>query len=213
MMTGLLAFAALLVLNPVAVSGGSVQAGYYAVRYPGENGPFASKRAAVADGLTVLRARADAEDWGCEWLILISRDRYGRWWHTSPKTGREVAPNMCEVAYSSAEIRRPGSTLVATAHTHPRGDLFPDPRPDPPDNRNGHEMFLLRSDGQVWRFGPHSRAARPYSAARTCSTGAAGRARAGRPGRGAATGGCRTPSRCWRARFPTRCGSSCRCSR
>jgi hypothetical protein len=155
--------ALLLVNQPFASNGGGAQRrAYYAVRYPSENGPFPSKRAAVGAALAALHARADAEDWGCEWLSLISRDRYGGWWHTSPKTGSEVAPNQCEVAYSSAEIRRPGSRLAATAHTHPRGDLFPDPRPDPEDNRNDHEMFLLRSDGQAWRFAPHSFAATPY---------------------------------------------------
>lgn len=135
------------------------------VRYPGENGPFSSKRAAVDAGVAALRARATAEDWQCEWLAMISRDRQGRWWHTSPKTGSEVAPNTCEVTYSSREIRRPGSTLVATVHTHPRGDVFPDPRPNPPDNRNSHEMFVVRSDGRTWRFAPRSFIPTPYGAA------------------------------------------------
>jgi hypothetical protein len=156
-MTALLSLVALVLANPPGAPDVVQQRhAYYARHYAGENGPFPSKSAALDAGLAVLRLRATAEDWGCEWLILISRDRYGRWWHTSPKTGSEVAPNQCEVTYSSAEIPRPGSQLFATAHTHPRGDLFPDPRPDPPDNRNDHEMFVLRSDGGVWRFAPRS---------------------------------------------------------
>lgn len=125
---------------------------YYAARYGGENGPFVSRHRAIDASLTMLFQHAEAEDWGCEWLSLLSRDRYGRWWFSTPKTGHAAGPNQCEVSYSSAEIRRPDSRLVSTAHTHPRGDVFPDPRPNPPDNRNSHPMFLVRSDGRIWHF-------------------------------------------------------------
>lgn len=133
-----------------------VRRAYYSLRYAGENGPFRSKPAAVHAGLMALYSHAEAERWGCEWLIMLSRDRYGAWWYSTPKTGHEIAPNQCEVSYASTEIRRPGSTLVATAHTHPKGDLLPDPRPNPPDNQNAHPMFLVRSNGTIWYFAPRS---------------------------------------------------------
>jgi hypothetical protein len=132
------------------------QQAYYAARYQGEHGPFASQQQAIDASLTMLYKHAEAERWGCEWLTLQSRDRYGRWWYSTPKTGHAAGPNQCEVRYSSAELRRPDSTLVGTAHTHPRGDVFPDPRPKPPDNQNPHPMLLVRSDGSIWHFPPAS---------------------------------------------------------
>ena len=143
-----------------AASGGDAAAArraYYAVRYPGEQGPFKRRQQAVDAAVLALSARARSEEWWTEWLALIFHDRYGKWWHSLPKEGRVVSVGQCAVSYSAREIRRPGSTLVSTAHTHPRGDLFPDPRPDSPDNRNAQEMFLLRSDGGVWFFKPHDR--------------------------------------------------------
>jgi len=129
---------------------------YYAVRYPGEQGPFARHQEAVDAALRALGARAESENWWTEWLTLITRDRYGKWWYSPPKEGQVLAARQCQVSYSIREVARPGSTLVSTAHTHPRGDLFPDPRGEAsPDNQNPHEMFLLRSDGDIWFFRPH----------------------------------------------------------
>lgn len=131
------------------------RAGYYRIHYPGEHGPFATRQEAIDAGLVALEVRAQAGAWSCEWLIFYTSDRYGAWWYSDPKEGHPVGAGTCEVAYSEREVRRPGSKLVATAHSHPRGDLFPDPRPRPPDNQNDHEMFLLRSDDNVWFFRPH----------------------------------------------------------
>lgn len=139
---------------------------YYAAHYPDEHGPFARRQDAVDAALLALHAHAETERWWTEWLTLVTRDRYGKWWHTSPKEGRVLGARQCAVSYSASEVRRPGSTLVSTAHTHPRGDLFPDPRPSPPDNRNPHEMFLLRSDGNVWFFKPHETRTKLYGRVR-----------------------------------------------
>jgi hypothetical protein len=139
---------------------------YYAVRYPGEKGPFVRQQEAIDAALLALSAHAESENWWTEWLTLVTRDRYGKWWHSPPKEGRVLAARQCQVSYSISEIRRPGSTLVSTAHTHPRGDLFPDPRPTSPDNRNPHEMFLLRSDGNVWFFRPHETTPKLYGRVR-----------------------------------------------
>ena len=128
---------------------------YYAIHYAGEHGPFASRQGAIDAALRALGGHAASESWWTEWLTLVTRDRFGKWWYSSPKEGQVLAARQCQVSYSIREIRRPGSTLVSTAHTHPRGDVFPDPRPTSPDNQNPHEMFLLRSDGNVWFFKPH----------------------------------------------------------
>jgi hypothetical protein len=146
----------------LALSGDARKRAYYAAVYPNEHGPFVRRQDAIEAGLFALHARAEAGDWGCEWLTMFTRDRYGKWWYTTPKEGGEAGPGECQVSYSSREVRRPGSTLVATAHSHPRGDVFPDPRPDPDDNRNAQEMFLLRSDGNVWHFGPRQTRATLY---------------------------------------------------
>jgi hypothetical protein len=134
---------------------GARKAAYYAVHYPGEQGPFASRQQAIDAALLALNSHAESEKWWTEWLTLVTRDRYGKWWHSLPKEGQVLAARQCAVSYSISEVRRPGSTLVSTVHTHPRGDVFPDPRPRSPDNQNPHEMFLLRSDGNVWFFRPH----------------------------------------------------------
>ena len=128
---------------------------YYAVHYPGEHGPFADRGKAIDAALIALNGRATTGDWACEWLIIYSRDRYGAWWYNEPKEGHARGPNECVVSYSERELRRPGSRLMGTAHNHPRGDVFPDPRPSPLDNQNDQEMFLLRHDGGVWYFPPH----------------------------------------------------------
>jgi hypothetical protein len=150
---------------------------YYAVHYPGEHGPFAHRQEAIDAALRALAAQAESESWRTEWLTLVTRDRYGKWWHSLPKEGQVLAARQCQVTYSIREIGRPGSTLVSTAHNHPHGDLFPDPRASSPDNRNPHEMFLLRDDGNVWYFKPHDTRAKLYGhvaggALETCYAGA-----------------------------------------
>ena len=141
----------------VAVDGPTpARRAYYAVHYPGEQGPFTSRQEAIDAALRALGAHAESQRWWTEWLTLITRDRYGKWWHSPPKEGQVLAARQCQVSYSIREVQRPGSRLVSTAHTHPRGDLFPDPRAGAsPDNQNPHEMFLLRSDGDIWFFRPH----------------------------------------------------------
>jgi hypothetical protein len=44
-----------------------------------------------------LNARAESEQWWTEWLALIFRDRYGKWWHSAPKEGRVVSVGLCAV--------------------------------------------------------------------------------------------------------------------
>jgi len=149
--------------QPVAADDAAARRAYYAAHYPGERGPFGGRQEAVDAALRALAAHAESEQWWTEWLTLITRDRYGKWWHSLPKEGQVLAARQCQVSYSIREVRRPGSTLVSTAHTHPRGDLFPDPRGEAsPDNQNPHGMYLLRSNGDVWFFRPHETRPKPY---------------------------------------------------
>lgn len=164
-LAGTLVVLASLVVGSTSVAApdaASARRTYYAVHYPGEHGPFAQRQAAIDAALRALGARAESESWRTEWLTLVTRDRYGKWWHSLPKEGQVLAARQCQVTYSIREVGRPGSTLVSTAHTHPHGDLFPDPRATSPDNRNSHEMFLLRDDGNVWYFKPHDTRAKLY---------------------------------------------------
>jgi hypothetical protein len=129
-----------------AAEASAEKAAYYSTRYPGEVGPFETFTEVLHAGVNDLYYYNYMTRYTMEWGTVFFKDRYGKWWYTAAVTDmREdsvtLDPNQL--------IRRPGSTVGASAHSHPQNDSQ-----SPTDNSSPYYMFVVQPDGLIYIYQP-----------------------------------------------------------
>src|SRR5690348_12227740 len=135
------------------------QRAYYAYSDPSEVGPYVSMQAALHDALMASYWNQAAELPGeGEWGSMIYKDRYGLYWFTAPIRGVVLPDGSWVTMLNAGSISRPGSTVVASEHTHPKGTYDPtgSGTTNGGDNQSDHPMFVIKGDDTVWYFPPNT---------------------------------------------------------
>lgn len=89
---------------------------------------------------------------------IIYVDRYGKYWVTAPTDGYRTAGGDWRTDLHVSDVLRPGSTIVATVHTHPmtRDNGSPDTtgilEDVDGDNATRFPQWVLRGDGAIIYF-------------------------------------------------------------
>ena len=136
------------------------QRAYYAYSIPVRFRPYVSMQAALHDALMASYWNQAAELPGeGEWGSMIYKDRYGLYWFTAPMRGVVLPDGSWITMLNTGSISRPGSTVVASEHTHPKGTSH-DPTgsgtTNGGDNQSDHPMFVIKGDDTVWYFPPNT---------------------------------------------------------
>lgn len=145
---------------------------YYATRYDNENGPYTTYDEAIRASQYMLWNAVHLwmqGDSNLEQGLLISRDQYGQYWHLTPRVSLDH-----RITLYTSEVKRPNSTVVAMAHSHPEDtpsftEVFPEGSGG--DNLTGYDQFVQRFGGDIWYYRPNTHEPKLYGAIQKGSDG------------------------------------------